>query len=305
LRGKYDIIIDCENGIPFFTPLYSGIPKILLLHHVHQDVFRKRFRFPIYNFAQILESKLAPLVYRNVKKVTVSESSRKEMIKIGLGMSYDIDVVHPGVGGEFFKTRQKTTYPSLLYLGRLMPWKSVDTAIMAMALVLAKFPKAVFTIAGFGEAREKLENLAGKLGIKESVKFLGYVSSEVKLQLLGESWVFVYPSTMEGWGISVVEAAASGTAVVASDVAGLRDSVRNPESGFLVPQGDVISFAEKINLIFSDRNLLQKLSDGGVRWAANFSWDKSAHDFAVIIMEELLRHNSLILNGLTVAKEDV
>src|SRR5581483_12030822 len=92
LSGKYDVIIDCENGIPFFTPLYSKKPTILLIHHVHQEVFRAFLKFPLSTIAKYMESKLMPLIYRNMNVVTVSDSSREEIFKLGFTHSKNIEI---------------------------------------------------------------------------------------------------------------------------------------------------------------------------------------------------------------------
>ncbi|MCH7641143.1 glycosyltransferase [Patescibacteria group bacterium] len=297
-RGKYDVIIDCENGIPFFTPLYSRLPKILLLHHVHQEIFRERFGIVLTAIAKFLELKLMPLVYRETKMITVSESSKQDMETIGLGRNIPIDIVNPAIEPFKFSPGRKTSNPSVLYLGRLMPWKSIDTLIKAMTSIINKFPEARLKIAGLGESRESLEALVNRLGLEDCVEFLGKVSEAAKVKLLGESWVFAYPSLMEGWGITAIEASASGTAVVASDVPGLNEAVRNPSTGLLVEKGDVYGFAEKINLLLYDDSLRESLESGGIRWARNFTWDKSADTFLKIV-EKVVEKKVAVLSDET------
>jgi glycosyltransferase involved in cell wall biosynthesis/cellulose synthase/poly-beta-1,6-N-acetylglucosamine synthase-like glycosyltransferase/O-antigen/teichoic acid export membrane protein len=293
-RNKYDVIVDCENGIPFFTPIYSRLPKILLVHHVHQEIFRKRFGPILSTFATFLEARLMPVVYRKARMITVSESSKKDMLKIGLGKNSRIEIVNPAIDASKFSPGEKTTVPTVLYLGRLMPWKSIDTLVKAMKHVVKSIPNVKLEIAGFGESRYELERLAKELGLLDTVEFLGKVSDETRQKLMSRSWVFVYPSLKEGWGITAIEANASGTVVVASDVPGLRDSVKNPSSGILVEKENVERFAEKILLVLTDENLRKQLEKESVKWASNFTWDKSANIFLEIIESEVKKRFSLV-----------
>jgi glycosyltransferase involved in cell wall biosynthesis len=81
---------------------------------------------------------------------------------------------------------------------------------------------------------------------------------------------------MEGWGITSIEANACGVPVVASDVPGLRDSVRNPHTGYLVEYGNAEKFAEKILHILMNRDVHDRMRDNSLAWARNFDWDRSA-----------------------------
>lgn len=301
-RGKYDVIIDSENGIPFFTPLFAKEKKFLLIHHVHQEVFRTKLKFPLVQIGKFLEGKAMPFVYRNTRMVTVSNSSKEDMQKIGLGKKYPIEIVHPGVDLTKFKPAKKTINPSILYLGRLQPYKSLETAIYAVQKVVKSIPSVTFTIAGEGESRIDLEKLVDKLNLQSTIKFLGRVSEETKPQLLAQSWVMVQPSRFEGWGITAIEANASGTPVVASNVPGLRDSVKNPHSGFLVPWGDAEKFAGKIELIIMDRQVRQELELGSSEWAKQFSWEKSAKIFYEMISEDQIEAD-IPIGALSYARE--
>ncbi|MFC1722223.1 glycosyltransferase [Patescibacteria group bacterium] len=283
LRKKVDLIIDSENGIPFFTPLYANKPIIGLVHHVHQDVFRNSLSKPLAAFAMFLESYLMPLIYRNKKMITVSNSSKMAMEKIGLGKRRKIEIVHPGVELTKFKKSKKSKNPTILYLGRLKPYKSIDTAIKAMAQVLKEYPKAKLKIAGFGESVHQLKEVVRKMKITDQVKFLGRVSEKEKVKLLGESWMLVYPSMMEGWGISAIEANASGTPVIAANVPGLRDSVRNPHTGFLFEYNNHQELAGRINLVISDDVLRKRLEDSSITWSKDFSWEISTENLIKII----------------------
>ncbi|MBI2593133.1 hypothetical protein HYW44_00625, partial [Candidatus Daviesbacteria bacterium] len=110
-RGLYDLIIDSENGIPFFTPLYVGKPKLLLIHHIHQEVFRNHLSFPLAIIASLLEGKLMPFIYKNQKVITVSNSSKEEILKLGQNIFSSIEIINPGIHPQNFLSLKKTNYP--------------------------------------------------------------------------------------------------------------------------------------------------------------------------------------------------
>ena len=284
-RGKYDIVVDCENGIPFFAPLYVGKPLFCLMHHVHQDVFFHSLPKPLAWLASTLEKDLMPLIYKKVQFITVSQSSKQEMEALGIGKA-GISVVHPGIdAAEFTRTfTEKTPYPTVLYLGRLKAYKSVNVLIQAFRIVLSERPETRLIIAGDGDEKENLKRLVKELHIsKEQIQFLGAVSHEKKIRLLQSSWVLVNPSFMEGWGIVVIEANACGTPVIASDVPGLRDSVLHNKAGYLVPYGDVAAFAKTILAVVENRELREKFETSAKEWAGNFTWEKTGKDFFTAI----------------------
>jgi len=286
-RGNFDVIIDSENGIPFFTPLYSRKPVFLLIHHIHQEVFREHLKFPFSNIAQFIESKVMPVIYKNKTVITVSDSSKQEIEKIKRNSTNDIEVIHPGINTKSFAPGEKTPYASFLYLGRLKPYKNIDIAIKAFSIVTKKNPDAKLIIAGYGESFKSLNKLVQSLYLTGSVTFLGPVSEKVKTELLTKSWMVIQPSMIEGWGITVIEANASGTPVIASDVNGLRDSIIHERTGILVPVKDIEGFAAAMQKGIQDTPLLKKLSENAYVWSQNFSWEKSAKQFYKKIMHQL------------------
>ena len=274
-RGTFDLIIDCQNGIPFFSPLYAREPVYCLLHHVHQEVFHKYLPKPLAHFAAFLEARVMPYVYKDTKFITVSNSSHQEMADLGLGLA-GTEVVYPGVDLSLLRPGQQSITPLVLYLGRLKAYKSVDVLIRSFEKVLLEVPNARLVIAGGGEDEFRLRAVSEKLGLGEQVEFLGKVSDVEKLALLQQAWVFVNPSMMEGWGITTIEANACGVPVVASDVPGLRESVRADKTGLLVAHGDVAELATAISTLLSQNKTRERMAKNALAWANEFDWDASA-----------------------------
>jgi len=216
-----------------------------------------------------------PFVYKNIQTITVSPSSKKEILEKELTKVEPI-IIYNGVDLERYKPAQKSNIPLILYVGRLKAYKSLNIFLYSAKKVLEKIPNVRFAIAGDGEEKEDLIKLAKRLNIFDQVSFLGKVSEEDKISLYQKAWVFVNPSLMEGWGITSIEANACGTPVVASNVPGLRDSVNNPHSGYLVPYGNVDIFSQRIIKLIKDDSLRAMFSIEAQYWAKQFDWQKSA-----------------------------
>ncbi len=274
-RGRFDLIIDSENGIPFFTPLYAKEKIFLLIHHVHQDVFRIRLKPPLSWIGMILEKYAMPAVYRNTQVMTVSPSSKADILEHNISQNEPY-VVYNGVDSNIYKPGRKSVSPMVLYLGRLSPQKSIPIFIKSAKKILRRMPTVEFVIAGDGDEKRNLMKLTKKLHLDHKITFTGKVSEKEKVNLYQKAWVFVNPSLIEGWGITTIEANACGTPVIASNVAGLRDAVHNPHSGFLVSYGDVDEFTRNILRLLENPGLRRKMSKESVRWSGNFDWDKSA-----------------------------
>lgn len=286
-RKTTDVVIDCENGIPFLTPLYVAQPVFLVVHHVHQNVFRRHLAFPMSEIAALIEGDLMTHFYRHTPVITTSASTKKEIINLGLGSQDSIEIVNPGIETSLFHKTRKTAYPSLVYVGRLKAYKNVDVAVKAFAKVVKAFPKAKFTIAGTGESEIDLHALIKRLKLADNVIMQGKVTEAEKARLLAQSWVAVQPSMVEGWGITVIEANACGTPVIASDVHGLRDSVVDQETGILVPALNVAAFSRAIHDLFTNHPKRRRFSAAAYQWASNFSWDTSADRFSSIVQDKL------------------
>lgn len=291
-QDRFDIIIDSENGIPFFTPLYTRRPKFLLMHHVHQEVFNDSLKSPMKEIAKFLEGKLMPLVYRNEKVIAVSESTKKDVLKLGIFKPENVCIVNPGIDlTPLTKQVTKTQNPSLLYLGRLRDYKNIDIAIKAFSKVVKKIPEATFTIGGEGDRENDLKDLVKRLGITESVIFLGRVSDEVRNELYSMSWLSIQPSSHEGWGITVIEANFYGCPVIASNIAGLRDSVVDKKTGILVKPKSISGFAKAITRVFNSSSTRQKMSNLGKERAKKFNWSENTNHFLDALQTYFLSKN--------------
>lgn len=285
LRSKFDVIVDCENGIPFFTPLFSRLPKILVVFHVHSEVFKKHLIFPFSTLAIFLEGKLMPFLYRSANIATVSASSKADIVKMGWADKGRIEVLNPGIDHKSYKRTKKSPVPLVVYIGRLKHYKNVDVAINAFSLVANKYKEARLAIAGKGEEERYLKSWVRRLNIGDKVNFLGYISDGEKIKLLGRAWVVIQPSSFEGWGITVIEANACGTPVVASKIKGLTDSVVDGVTGILTPVGNPVIAARALESFIADYKFRKYMSANAHKWSLNFSWRKTANEFMKLALK--------------------
>jgi D-inositol-3-phosphate glycosyltransferase len=235
--------------------------------------------------------------------VAATPAERSQLVEY-----YDADpgkiiVIPPGVDLERFYVRAKTKArtqlglsperANILFAGRIEPLKGIDTLIHAAALLRAKRPEALaqtgITIIG-GDTRptrrnhemNRLYDLRCTLDLCDIVGFLGAKEQDVLPDYLAAADVVVMPSHYESFGMVALEAMATGTPVIASDVGGLAHLVQNGRTGFHVPPGDPAALAQRIDEILSEADLRQRLGDQASAYARQFDWS--------IIAKRIMHH---------------
>jgi glycosyltransferase involved in cell wall biosynthesis len=128
---------------------------------------------------------------------------------------------------------------------------------------------------------------AKQWGLEGRVEFLGMVSGEKKMELMAKALCLLQTSYKEGWGLTIIEAAACGTASIASRVSGLCDSVKDKETGLLFKAGNAKDCAEKMFEIYSNAGQRMYLESNARAWASSFNWDNSARE-TLFLMQKLI-----------------
>ena len=278
LRGKYDIVIDEINTIPYFTNLYVKQPHVAIVHQLAANVLSEELPASQAKVLAFLE----PRALRGYNKTHIftSESTKTDLLRIGIPPE-NIHVINYGVNHNIYKPGcAKSSYPHVFYLGRLKKFKGVHLLIQAMAQVVKEIPEAKLSIIGDGDVdyETELKLLVTKLQLSEVVVFhkLGFRDSlEEKTRIMQNAWVSVFPSAREGFGLVVVEANACGTPTIATNVPGLRETVRNNETGILVDR-NVDALAVAIKRVLNDNQLRERLSRQAVEWSVMFDWNRTA-----------------------------
>jgi glycosyltransferase involved in cell wall biosynthesis len=272
-----DLVIEDINKVPCFTPLWTRSPVAVIVPHLFGGAAFQEASFPVALYVVLLEA-LIPVVYRRSRFVVISESTRDDLARRGIAPER-VTVVHCGMNHEAHRVDpavSKAARPTVLFVGRLRRYKGVDWLLRSLPAVRSRLPDTRLVVIGDGPDRARLEAQAARLAVLDAVEMLGFVSQAEKARRLSEAWVLVQPSPKEGWGLTVVEAGACGTAVVAADSPGLRDSVRSDETGLLVPFGDDAALAAALVRVLGDAALRERLAAAGVAWARRFTWPQCA-----------------------------
>lgn len=284
LKGKFDVVVDEINGnLPWFTPVYIKEKKVAIRHQVEfsgianlrDSVLYYELPLPLSVFLYLFEYFYLTL-YRlmRIPMITVSDSTRKDLLALGF-TERDISIVPDAISFRPLKVvPKKEACPTLIYVGRLAKSKGIEHAIGAHRLVRKKFRDAKLWVVGDGYMRKRLERRRN-----DQIIFFGRVSEAKKQQLMRKAHLLLVPSVREGWGIVVIEANACGTPAVGYNVPGLRDSIKNGRTGFLVKQQNIEALADAIIEILKNGELREKLSKGALEWSRKFSWDRSAEGF--------------------------
>lgn len=275
-QTTYDIVVEDLNKIPLYTPRWKPRRLVVITHHLFGATAFREESIPVAAATWLAERPLG-FGYRGVDFQAVSVSTRDDLVSRGIP-SDRIRVVYNGVDVESLtpSMNDRSTVPLFSYLGRLKRYKRVDIVVKAFAMLDAR--DARLEIAGKGDDRDRLEVLVAKLNIDDRVRFLGYITEEEKRALLRRSWATVLASPKEGWGISNLESAACGTPVIAADSPGIRESVVNGDTGFLVPGSDVAAYAAAMRGLLDSPELVTTLGVNARRFAETFTWERAAEE---------------------------
>ena len=272
-----DILVEDVNKLPLFLTVGTKLPFCAIVPHLFGTTAFDEASWPIATAVCAAERPL-PWAYRRAGFHAISESTRDDLVARGVSRNR-IRVIHPGVDSKHFTPapgRRRSAMPTFLYVGRLKHYKGVGLALRALALARRRRPDLRLDIAGTGDCRDELEQLSASLDLNRAVTFHGFVSEERKIDLMRTAWANVFPSPKEGWGITVMEAAACGTPSLASESPGLRDSVRHGETGYLVPHGDVEGLAARMVELADSPQLVARLGERARRFAEGLPWERTA-----------------------------
>jgi glycosyltransferase involved in cell wall biosynthesis len=268
-----DVVVDVENGIPFFSPLWRRRPVVCLVHHVHTEQWGLYFPKPIAAFGAMLERRAMPSVYRHAQFVAISASTAAALERIGV----DPVRLHTITLGTEPVSEVVPEDPERMYLAlsRLVPHKRIDVLLDIWEQVRPRIG-GTLVIVGDGPERAHLERRAG-----DGVCFTGFVDESEKQRLLGRAWLLLHPALHEGWGVVVMEAAAAATPTIGFDVVGVRDSVRHGTTGLLAET--VTQFAQCWIDLATDPVERARLGEGARAWAHHVSWDRAIDQFLDVL----------------------
>ena len=274
-RRPFGVVFEDINKAPLYTPFWGARAKcVACVPHLFGSTVFQLLPWPLAAAVWLSERPL-PLCYRGVPFQAISESTADDLVARGIPRGH-VEVIYPGVSFDRYTPDPavRSAHPVFAYVGRLKKYKGVDLVIRAFAAL--SDPAATLEIAGAGDHRASLEALARSLDLGARVRFLGFISEAEKLALLRRAWAVALASPKEGWGLTNVEAAACATPVVASNSPGIRESVRDGETGFLVPYGDVEGMAAAFRRLAASRELVASMGAKARAFAETFTWTRAA-----------------------------
>ena len=286
--ARPDGLVEIWNGMPFFSPVWARCARVVFLHHVHAEMWRMVIRpTALARVGEAVEFRLAPPFYRRSRIVTLSESSRREIVELLRIPEDNVTVVPPGVDPRFSPGARRAAHPLVVAVGRLVPVKRFDMLIDALVRLRARHPDLEAVIVGEGYERPALEARRRAAGAEGWLHLPGYVEPDALVELYRRAWVLASSSAREGWGMTITEAGACGTPSVVSRIAGHLDAVLEGESGLLAV--DLDGLVTGMDRVLSDAVLRARLGRGAQQQAARYTWEATARGTLAALASEATR----------------
>jgi glycosyltransferase involved in cell wall biosynthesis len=283
LRGvRPDVVIDTQNGWPFFARLAFGRRAVVLVHHCHRQQWPLAGSV-VGRLGWLCESTVSPRVHGRSQYVTVSLPSARDLADLGVSLDR-IAIVRNGLDEAPAQTLSspRSTTPRVVLLSRLVPHKQIEDALDAVAVLRAKIPGLHLDIVGDGWWHDRLVSHARRLGISEAVTFYGHVDDITKHEVVQRAWVHVLPSRKEGWGLAVTEAAQHAVPTIGyRSSGGLTDSIIDGVTGLLVDSRTELF--DRLDELLSDALLRDELGRKAQARSAEFSWEQSASAMLTVL----------------------
>ncbi len=275
--AKPDAVVEVWNGMPFMSPVWWRGPRLTFLHHVHRDMWRLMLPGPLAVVGDTVERKLAPPLYRRRRVMTLSESSRQELIhELGWKESL-VRVASPGIPPQFVPgpPGSRSKAPLIVGVGRLAPAKRWPLLVEAALGVKQRVPDLTVALIGDGEQRGLLEEMIKAHGAEDWFRLVGRVDDTELVEWYQRAWIVSSMSLAEGWGMTITEAAGCGTPAIVSRITGHADAVWEGRSGVLVDGVD--DYVERASSVLDSAAELESLRAGALARAAALSWSAVAH----------------------------
>jgi glycosyltransferase involved in cell wall biosynthesis len=288
LNNSFDLVVDEIHGIPFCTPLYVKNTKLLaFVHEVADTIWDYMHIFPFSSLGKFIE-KYMYRFYAHIPIMTVSESTKKDLISLGLTEKM-IHVVHNGLRVKSVKSYTgKENIPTFIFVSRIVRMKGIEEVLKSFALISSVQKHVQLWIVGTGESNyiQELKMMIENYDIQSTVKFILHPSDSEKLSLMRRSHILLHASIKEGWGLVVVEAASQATPSIVYNVSGLNESVKDGETGDVLVENTPKEMAEKSIALIRDKKRYALYQKNCLRWANSLKW-KDSTKLSLALIESL------------------
>ena len=246
-----------------FKKLYPKVPMIGSILHLEDGVNHQLLKSSIKNYDNL---------------ITISQSTKREIIKRYHYPENKITVAYPGVDKRFKPGRKTSKQFTVMFVGGLKPRKNPEFLLKVMKKINRPDVRLIF--AGDGPLRRRLTG--------SNITVTGFIPEADKPGLYHQADVVVLPSVKEGFGMTLLEAGASGLPVVATKAWSLPEVVKDGKIGFLAKLNDVDDWADKILQLIKSPVLCRKMGEAGRKNADNFTWEKNINK-QIKVYENLIR----------------
>ncbi len=265
-----DVVYDNPSPFPFhLAHLLGDVPVINKVHAVYRGYAFDCKDHPLVKLGTIVGEDSYRL-FRDEHFVTNSVSTATRLKRLVNRKKNELVANPIGIDADEFEFSIPDDAKRVLTVSKLSPRKRVEDLLRAWSIVEENHPEAMLTIAGSGPRADALRSLRDQLDLRH-VTFEGFVSESRKHELLSQAAVFAAPTLYEGFGLSVLEAMASGCAVVTSDTWGVKDFVSHGENGLMAPRRSPKMFAAEMSELLNDAEKRKQLSRAGRETAETYS----------------------------------
>lgn len=286
-KGKFDVIIDQVNTIPFFTPLFVKEKVIIYINQLAKEVWFYESTFPINILGYLLEP-IYLKIYKKFKVITISESTKDDLIKLGFN-SNNVKIIPMGISNKpLIGLPSKDEVPTFIYVGRITKSKRVHDIIKAFSLAKLSVQNAKLKIIGTwkDDYKKQLDKLISRDMIQD-VEFLGFKSTIEKMESMSRAHAILVASIREGWGLIVTEANSMGTPAIVYNIHGLRDSTKDEVTGIVCKINTPQEMSKQMVRLITDDNIREYLSTNALEWSKDFNWERTSNE-GLIILENFL-----------------
>jgi glycosyltransferase involved in cell wall biosynthesis len=295
-RAVIDLVIDQCNAHRFFTSFYVPQKKrIFYTHQLYRELWFVMAKPPISWLGYIAETPMLRLNRRD-RTITVSDSTKQGLLDVGY-KNENITIIPNGISFEltpYEQLSEKNEIPTFIYAGRYANSKGINYAVEAVGRLKKQGVRAQLQLLGRPHERymeDVLEPICEEYGLNMGkneqcdIIIRGFVTEEEKLRLLAKAHALVLPSTREGWGIVIIEAAVEGTPSIVYNSPGCVDAVNYGEAGYLCPNNCVDEIVQNMLSVINDAGRYETMRKKAYEFSKQFQWDRSAKKFEKLIMD--------------------
>jgi glycosyltransferase involved in cell wall biosynthesis len=289
-HGERDGLVEIWNGMPWFSPVWARGPRAVWLHHVHASMWAMTLPPRLAALGNALESRIAPPLYRRSAIVTLSESSKRELVDTLRFRADRVTVVPPGIDARFTPGAERSPTPLVVAVGRLVPVKRFHLLVDALVALRDRHPSLRAVVVGEGYEREALERRVRDASAETWIDLPGRLTDAEVVDLYRRAWVLAATSQHEGWGMTITEAGACATPAVVTRIGGHADAVVDGTTGLLVDSPDDLVGA--LDRLLADAALRDRLGAAARERATRLTWEATAYGTLDVLAREAMRRRA-------------